>query len=669
MTVLRQPTKRYLEIDLSVCSWRVITFPVEISKGYVGGRGMSSYILASRFGSRIPPFSESNLLIYSVGPLVGLRTPIPGATRITMAAISPLTGLLGDANSGGDIGAYLRGLGYDGLIICGRLARPGLLYLKANGGVGFEDASEIWGLGVDATQELLTRRYAGSVVSCIGPAGENLVRYAAIVNEKQRMGGRCGLGAVMGWKQLKAVVFEPGGKHPSPVDPKTLRYIVKQAAKRVGQGLFDYDITHGTPALIDVLAALDRLPRRYWTTTQLDAADWLDIQSLKCIGEQYWRIGGSCSMWANCFLGCAGYYRPSRGKFDQFIISLSKLMRRLETRIIPHYNRYRWLKSLYLQHVVGSVDRGPEYEGFGCWGGLCDVKRNSDIVKLNSRCNDLGLDVISSANVIAFLIRCREAGVLNQFPLQIEWGDVDAMLETLTLIATRQGEGAWLAEGVQRLARRLGPEAKALAVHTKGLEWAASELRPWYGAVLSHTVASRGGDHERGMPMLEMRWQTLEPHKIQRVFSNPQILNPSCFAGKEILVKMYEDHVLLDAFGICHFHSPFFLEDLVYDPAVYSREDLLTLYQAVTGLTLTEVDISKLGDRVITAERAVNIRQGLVTVDDNCPKVFQEETVWAMGGDHRVDTRGLKEAVRHYYHVRGWNDQGIPIQDSETDRT
>ncbi len=644
---------QYLAVDLSTQNTRTVQLDPAVLQRFVGGRGLGVYLLNELLRKHIEPFDPDNPLIFSVGPLVGMRENILGATRFTITAISPLTGLLGDANSGGDVGYAIRLNGYDGLIITGKLERPGILFLRKSG-IEILDGEQTWGMTVSDCCDFLRRRFPNAAVSCIGPAGENMVRYAAIVNEPMRLAGRCGLGAVMGSKKLKAVLVIVGDRYPTAANSRGVQSVLRDSLKGNKTERFSYWERHGTLQMVEILGLFKRIPSRYWSGVDIPHVDNVAASAFLKVNK-FEKVGGACNTYTGCVLSCTSYYLSQRSFFGP----IARALRKLERRWIIHYVVLRPVKRRILR-LLGRTQRGPEYEGVGCWAGLCGVKSATEIISLNHLCNDLGLDVISAANVIAFAIKCMEMGIRlpSGLKLDLGWGESEKIAGVIRDIAVNKDCASVLALGVKRMSELLGKEAERIAVHTKGLEWEASELRGWIGGTFAHVVASRGGDHERGMPMLEMTAYLPYSRMSEKDSrSDDSLLDPQSYSGKAKLVKLYEDHkVLLDSLGICHFYCPLKLQSRGdFGHSVYSRNELLGLYGNTTGFNLPEDEITDLGDRVISIEREVNIKQGLTATDDCCPARFTEEAIEIQGLEHKIDKNQIARLVNEYYELRGWN--------------
>ncbi len=428
-----------LKVDLSKRAWA--TEPVSF-KRFLGGRGLGSWLLYKLGGFRADPLSPENPLIIASGPFGGTR--IPMATRAYAVFRSPLTGIFGGSNVGGTLGAVMRYAGVDALTIVGRADKPTYL-LIADGKVEFKDASHLWGLDAIETERELKREHGrGAAVLAIGPAGENLVKFASINHEYWRQFGRTGGGAVMGSKKLKAIVFVADKREVNVAMPERLEawlrefmpvFIKKAAPYREG----------GTLRLVDLGNQMGFFPAYYWTRLTLDG--WEALSWARKIEPEYF-LGPEACLY--CPAAC---HRP--------------------------------VKSAKLGVVVDL-----EYETVYAVGGLAAVKDVDAIIEINDIADRLGMDTISLGNVLAFAVAASKAGKLG---VKLEWGDGDALAVLAKDIAYRRGIGDILAEGVRRAAERLG--APEMAIHVKGLEPAGYDPRVLKGMALNNAIGYRGADH------------------------------------------------------------------------------------------------------------------------------------------------------------------------------
>jgi len=453
-----------LEVDLEKRECRERSLPGEFLHAWLGGRGLGVRLLYQR-ARKVDPLHPENPLIFATGPLTG--TPVPTAGRFSLVTRSPLTGTVFDGNSGGRWGVELKRSGLDALVVTGRSAEPVFLLVE-DGRARLLDAAKLWGKGTVAAQEILSREYPGAGIAAIGPAGENLCLFAAIMNDGSRALGRGGVGAVMGAKNLKAIVVR--GKRKVPVNEAgKLAYVVSESRRWIkanpvtSVGLPRF----GTSVLVNLMNELGVFPARNFRSSRFEGAENISGESLE---ERFLRRRRAC--WG-CPIGC--------GRVTE---------------------------------AGGLRGEGPEYESVWALGAQCGVDDLERIVLANYLCNDLGLDTISTGSTIGCCMELSERGRVEKGP---RFGDADALLGLIEDIAYRRRLGGELAEGSRRFAASRGEEA--LAMQVKGLELPAYDPRGLQGQGLSFATSNRGGCHLRaylvgpevlGIPKMVDRHSTLD---------------------------------------------------------------------------------------------------------------------------------------------------------------
>ncbi len=580
-----------LRVDLSRRSWRVE--PISFRR-FLGGRGLGSWLFYELRGFEADPFSPGNPLIIASGPLGGTR--IPMATRAYAVFRSPLTGIFGGSNVGGTLGAVMRYAGVDALAVTGRAERPVYL-LVADGKVEFRDASHLWGKdAVETEMELKKEHGRGAAVLAIGPAGENLVRFASINHEYWRQFGRTGGGAVMGYKKLKAVVFVSDRREVEVAMPERLegwlkeflpQFLQKTAAYREG----------GTLRLVDLGNQMGFFPAYYWTRLTLDG--WEALSWSKKIKPEYFLRPEACLY---CPAAC---HRP--------------------------------VKSAKLGLVVDL-----EYETVYALGGLAAVKDVDAIVKINDLADRLGMDTISLGNVLAFAVVASRAGKL---PVELDWGDGEALSRLAEDIAYRRGVGDLLAEGVRKAAEALGmPE---VAVHVKGLEPAGYDPRVLKGMALGYAIGYRGADHLATMAYaLDIAGKaggagSLGLEKVRAV------------------AHMEEVAAVMDSLVLCKFGRD------AYDayPGGRFYEVTAQLLTWITGEEWRADDVKEVGERIVLLDRMLNVEMGVDARQDDLPPLLKKPARLE-DREVRIDEEELKAALRLYYDLRGWDERGVPRRET-----
>ena len=607
-------TSRIAWIDLSTATASLRPPDADLATRFLGGRGLGAALLFRHLADSTTPLAPGNPIIFTAGPLTG--TPWPAGARTHVTFHSPLTGVYGYANAGGFFGAALRRAGYDALVITGRAERP--VYLEVTPeGVTIQPADHLWGLGTHATHEALATN--GARVACIGPAGENGVRFAAIIGDGGRAAARCGGGAVMGSKNLKAIVVRAGrGAATTPL-PAEFRALARRAFEQVRDhpnvaGLRDW----GTVSLVAIKNQSGDLPARNHQLGQVPWADRIDAAVI----ARYTRKTKGCFA---CPIRCGRVTRVESG---------------------PH---------------AGDLE-GPEYESLDALGPMCWIDDPEVIIHANRLCNDLGLDTISTGVVIALAMECHQRGLLNDPDFSLEWGDVDTVLGLIERIAHRQALGNLLADGARRAAEAIGPEAARYAMHVKGMELPRQEPRVAKGFGLGHATSNRGADHLYALPTIDLASNLEAASRFFPPEIIPALMDPDDETYKPDLVVFSEHYCAVsDALGVCKFTTA---ETYALFP-----DDLARGLSALWGREVTAEDLLTAGERIVNLERLYNVRLGLSRTDDRLPTRFTGEPLDVQSFDHSEPThvarlRDFDRMLARYYQLRGWDENGIPTPET-----
>jgi aldehyde:ferredoxin oxidoreductase len=480
-----------LRIDLSHRKSKVEPISESILRSYLGGKGLGSYLLLKENPPHIDPFSPENRLIITLGPLAD--TPFYGSSRYAVFTKSPQTGIYSESYSGGKITLFLSRTGYDAIIIEGKSNHPIFLEVSDEG-VIYHDASDLWGKETYEVEEAILNKVgkdSGALV--IGPAGENLVKFAVIGSERWRSLGRAGIGAVMGSKRLKGIAFH-GKRRREIADPSSLKRLSQKFKERVkGNEIIHMYKKYGTPMLVSIMNTIGAFPTQYWSKGTLDGWEGISAESLM---ERCQVSPIACP---HCFMACGKISEVKQG-------------------------RHRGLRIM-----------GPEYETIYAFGGLCMVNSIEEIIYLNDLCDRLGMDTITAGNLAAFAI---EASKSKKIKDNLHYGDVDGIAEMLTKIAYRKGVGRILSEGVRHAAKVWGMEEQA--IHVKGLEPAGFDPRVLKGMGLAYATSDRGACHLRATFYKSELSGQIDPAQIK---------------GKAKLFVDYEDKMtLFDALILCRFY-------------------------------------------------------------------------------------------------------------------
>jgi len=441
--------KQTLTVDVPNRSFQAEALSDTFLHACMGGKGLGTQLLLDNNPAGVDPFSPDNHFVLALGPATD--SPLHGSCRHGIFAKSPLTGLYSESYSGGSAAIAMSRAGFDAYVIKGASDRP--LWLEiSDQGVFFHEADDLWGLDTFETEAVLRQRVAAKSpgILVIGPAGENCVRFAVVKNDGWRVAGRTGMGAVLGSKRIKAIVFHGTQKRPF-ADPQGLKAYAKEMLK----GYKDHPVTqayrnHGTPMMVDLLNKAGGFPSRYWSQGSVQQRESINAQSIKD------RCQPKPKACRTCFLACGKSVRVQQG-------------------------RHQGLKL-----------EGPEYETIYAFGGLCMIDQIEEIVYLNDLCDRLGLDTMSSGNLAAFAIEARRRGKID---LEIDYNQPDQIADLLKKIVLRQGVGGLLADGIRPASEELGLEE--LAVHVKGLEPSGYDPRALKGMGLAYAVADRGACHLR----------------------------------------------------------------------------------------------------------------------------------------------------------------------------
>ena len=596
-------------LGVNLTSGKIREYYIErtLLKKFLGGRGLSSWYLFEELKEKTEPLSSGNILLFSVGPLAG--TSWPTASRITVAAKSPLTNALGYSHAGGYFGPELKFAGYDLIHISGKAQNPTYLHVK-NKEVMLKSAADLWGKTTTETIRTIQRDFGKCHVACIGPAGENLVRIASIMTDRDRAAGRCGLGAVMGSKNLKAIAVA-GTNNIEPADPEGFHELCVSALKRWSpqnpqlKGLCNY----GTPWLISTKNETADLPAKNHQEARFP---WTEQISGETIKEKYFLKPETCY---SCPIHCRAYARVTQGKYAPL------------------------------------EDSRPEYESIDSFGPMCWIADFSVIMEANRLCNELGLDTISTGVTVSFVMELYEKGLLTKeeigFPLK--WGDAEGALNLVNMIAYRKGFGDVLAEGSARASEKIGRGAPKFAMHVKKMEIPRQEPRTLKAFGLGHAVSNRGADHLYALPTIDSARKTEVAKKLFPQKPLEKLLDTKNPTYKPEIVMFSENYcAITDAVGICKFSTT---ETYVFMPS-----DIAKALTALTGETFTDKQLLKCGERIVNVERCFNVREGFTRKEDLLPQRFLAEPL-------EGSTVELDMMLSKYYRIRGWSNQGIPTKE------
>jgi aldehyde:ferredoxin oxidoreductase len=573
----------------------------------LGGAGLATRYLLELTSPGIDPLGAENVLIFMTGALTG--TPSASASRYSIVAKSPQTNIWGQSNSGGFFGPALKWSGYDGVIFEGVSPEPVYLLIM-DGKAELRKATHLWGLTVPECDDQLQAEIGHPVtVACIGPAGENLVRYAAIMNNKSRAAGRTGMGAVMGSKRLKAIAC--GGKrHISLFDDKGFMRVTQRQREYMDESVMKIIIeTYGTNMIADLVNVRGGYPTHNWQYGTFEQIENVNGQAMT---DQILVEGVRCFA---CPVACGRGTEIRQGKWK------------------------------------GKRGEGPEYETTDTLGAMCGVDDLNAITMANYRCNEYGLDTISTGATIAFAMECYQKGFLKDGQtggIALEFGDADLVVDLVERIAKREGIGNLLAEGTRRMAESLGCGSERFAMHVKGLELPAYDPRATKITGLAYITASRGGDHMNGYiqgpTFVDMPFLIIEDSTIR----DPYVANPQ---DASVLINLENALSVLDALGGCKFMG-----------VVISAQEIVDLVQTATGWDFTLEEFRKCGERLQNMARAYCAREGMRREQDILPERLMLDPLPDGPAQGMVFERESLEKMKDaYYEMRGWDiATGIP---------
>ncbi len=608
-------------IDLTTGEIDIKPIPLKLRELYLGGRGLDVYLLYNHLRAGVDALSSENVLLVSAGILVG--TLASASTRTHVAAKSPLTGFIGSSNMGGFFAPELRWAGFDHLVIKGKAEKPVYLWIN-NGKIEIRNAENIWGEGTYNTQTAIREELSDDEVQimCIGPAGEKLVRFANVRTGYKNSGGRTGMGAVLGSKNLKAIAVRGTMDINIKYPDKALEYNKKiidritstkfcQIMQKWGT-MFIYGVTN-TTGLVRV------------NNFQLNQHKF--SEDIECESIEKYSVGTA---------GCFGCQIHCRGKY-----------------------------VIRTGSYAGTYSEGPEYTSQGAFGAEVGCRNMETILIGNHLVNDYGLDTLETGSLIAWAMELYENGIITDSDtdgIKLRFGNDNAVIEMIHKIAKREGFGDVLAEGPVRAIGKIGKESERYCIHVKGMSNLHSDERATPSLALGIATASRGSDHLRSRPAIDLYHLPLE--LLKKIYCQPTPYDGPLssdyrdYTGKARMVQWQEMcYEAVDCLGVCKYHTIFL------SPNLMNFEDFSNFLFYNTGLKIEPEKIWEVADRAYTLERLFNIREGLTRKDDWLPdRYFDEPT--PLGLDivkgKKIDRKKFKKMLDEYYELHGWDENGVP---------
>lgn len=598
-------TGKFLRVNLTRPKITIEDLDSKIAKDFIGSRGMGVKYLYDEIDPKVDPLSPNNKLLMVTGPLTG--TGAPAGNRYMVVTKSPLTGAIANSSAGGGFPPALKYAGYDMIIFEGKSEKPVYLWIDDDK-VELRDAQHLWGKTTHETEITVIGETAPEAkVACIGPAGEKLVRFACVISDMGRKAGRSGVGAVMGSKNLKAVVVR-GTKGVKVADRVGFYNAMVDCYRTLdSEGVEEFHQT-GTPGVLSLVNEFGALPTRNFQTGV--NKDWEKIsgETLADTLSVRKRMGAACSA---CPVACGRITRVTDAKF-------------------------------------AGLGVGPEYETIGLLGSSCGVSNLRAISKANFICNEMGMDTISMGSSIACAMEMYEKGYLPQKDVgrSLNFGDAEALVELTEKTVLREGFGDILAEGAYRLAEKYGHPEFFMGV--KKQEFPSYDARALQGMALGFATQPRGACHIRGeVQDLSlygvMHWRITKDRNLDKV-------DPLTWKDKPVLTKDIQDwFCLIDSSGMCNFM--FFL--------AMDEDQCRTLIETATGIDMGDYEgFMRTGERIFNQEKLFNLKAGLTGKDDTLPKRMLEEPM--PDGPAKGMVAHLSEMLPEYYKLRGWDTDSIP---------
>jgi aldehyde:ferredoxin oxidoreductase len=610
---------KMLRVNLSTL--KTVDQPIrdDFALKFMGGSGFAAHFIFNEVKPDGYPLSKENKLIFAAGPFCG--TSFPAGNRYAVASKSPLTGIWGHATASGFWGPELRFTGYDGIIIEGRSDTPVYLHVTSNES-RIIDAKDLWGMRTTETQDAMKSDLGdkGTRVACIGPAGEEEVKYASIINDKGCAAGRTGMGAVMGSKNLKAIAVR-GDKEVPLASAKfdeaahKLFKIIKDDALSATSVATAFFHNYGTVAIIPVADSFGSLGIKNFQMGKWKDLRRIDLDALR-------KITTNVEYCYNCPLGCRRAVTVKDGPF-----------------------------------AVGENVRGPEYETVGAFGTMCLLNSIEAICKCNQLCDEYGIDTMTTGSTIAFAMECYERGIISKTDtdgIDLAWGNADSVISMIERIAGKKGFGAILAEGSRRAAAVIGKGARDLTTDVKGLEASMHDPRAEFALALQYAVANRGACHLHSRAEdICLYWAVSYPEVIDYKKGTSHF----SYEGKPMIVALGQDIAeIANSLGICH-HPATSPSERWPKPVLTTLAEHYTL---LTGHETSVTDLMEAGERVTNLERCFNVQCGVRRKDDALPKRFMEPK---KEGAAAGKVPEIEKMLDEYYRFRGWTLNGVPTRE------
>jgi len=593
--------------------------PKEMRSLYLGGRGINMYLLFNHIKPGIDPLGLENVLLIGAG-LIG-AIPCLGSGRCDIAAKSPLTGAVGDSNIGGFFAPELRFAGFDHLLIAGSAKKPVYLWVSDDE-IKIQDASSLWGRDTFETQTAIRNDLGDEEVKClvIGKAGENLVRFANVRTGIKNAAGRTGMGCVMGSKKLKAIAVR-GTMNLQFAHPDELLDCCKEMNDMImGTRWAKAQSKWGTMVIFSNTNTTGLIRTRNFQLNRSEEGRDLEPESM----DRY-SIGMSGCY--GCVVHCRHRYVLREGSYAPFYAE------------------------------------GPEYTSLGAFGTMVDCKKMETVLVANHLVNKYGLDTLETGGLIAWAMELYEKGIIDEKMtdgLRLEWGDEEALFEMIRRIAEQDGFGSVLADGFRGAIAKIGKGSEYYAIQIKGMSSLHSDERPTPGLALGIATATRGADHLRSRPAIDL--YGLPEDLLEEVYEGPVSSDYTSYEGKSRMVWWQELlYAVTDSLGTCKFQTVFCA---LHAP---KWKEFSRLIRLVSGMEISKAQLMEIGERICTIERMFNLREGFSRKDDNLPERFFKEPTpigLPIARNKKIDKEKFNKMLDEYYALHEWDNNGVPKKET-----
>ncbi len=607
---------KVLRVDLGKEKVYVTNETVKYYRKFLGGRGLNQYFLYRETTPQTNPLDPKNPLLLGAGTLVGTRAP--GAVRLNVDSKNYFNNGVGSANAAGEFAPALKAAGFGNIIVKGRANKPVFLWVE-NEQVEIRDATKLWGKTTWKTVDILRKKLGRNVqVASIGPAGEKLVRGAAVIVNKARAAAKCGLGSIMGSKNLKAVAVKGTGE-VEVANPEKFNKLVKKAWRKVEKSR--------TPKRLHELRTISAMKRKNELCSnpvKHFQNGYVEPEKLEKVSPEEFRKYEvkklSCS---SCPIGCRAYYKINEGPY------------------------------------TGTEGEAVEANSVADFASKLEIYYVPAVIKAHILCNQYGIDIDTAAESIAWAYECYEKGILTEKDtdgLKLVWGNHETLMELIRKIAFREGFGNVLAEGVKRAAEKVGRKSQKYAIAMKKQDLYETMRMP-KGWALGAALSTRGGGHCSGSPIVEHTYEKISPETALKIYGVATATNPSTYKGKAELVAYHEKlHAVLNSLGICFFSTVW------YDVDLLTPQDLADLVSAALNWDISSEELMQIGERIHNLERTYNfLHAGFTRKDDYPPERFFNEPI--KSGPYKgekLHRDKFDQMLDRNYKIHGWTLEGIP---------